>query len=82
VEPQSISQKFMIHGHYSNSEARKGLIVSVDFGQLGIRTCTGAKEPESSTSDYELWTPYDGRQGTDKCFLGKYLQFVRRKRDI
>lgn len=81
VEPQSISQKFIVHGHYSNSEAGKGLIVSIDFGQLNTRVCKGVDNPTGSESDYELWTPYDGRQGTNKCFLGKYLEFVRRKRD-
>ena len=31
VEPESISTKFSIHGHYSNTESRKGVIISLDF---------------------------------------------------
>lgn len=45
VEPQSISSKFIIHGHYSNSQDRKGLIVSLDFNQLGVRQCVGSDRP-------------------------------------
>lgn len=32
-------------------------------------------------SDYELWTPHDGRFGENKCFLGMHKTFVRRKQD-
>ena len=79
AEPKSISLNFVIHGHYDNTESDKGLIISVDFAQQGVRACSGADDPNSSTSDYEKWTPYDGRQGTDKCFLGKKQDYVRRK---
>jgi len=38
--------------------------------------------PGSSKSDYELWTPHDGRHGTDnKCFLGQQVTYTRRKQD-
>jgi len=79
VEPKSISTKFSIHGHYANTESRKGVIISIDLSQLGLWSCSGSTSPEDSKSDYELWTPYDGRHSTEKCFLGKYVQYVRRK---
>lgn len=31
VEPQSISTRFAVHGHYANTESRKGVIISLDF---------------------------------------------------
>lgn len=79
VEPNSISLKFVVHGHYANTEAKKGLIISVDFSQMSIRNCQGATDPQREDSDYELWTPYDGRQGNNNCFLGKTVDYVRRK---
>jgi hypothetical protein len=81
IEPKSVSTRFVIHGHYANTQSRKGVIISLDFSQLNIRTCEGAATPEDAKSDYELWTPYDGRQSTQKCFLGKTVQYVRRKRE-
>jgi hypothetical protein len=37
--------------------------------------------PGASDSDYELWTPHDGRFGEAKCFLGMHKTFTRRKQD-
>ncbi len=31
VEPNSVSTKFAIHGHYTNTESRKGVMISLDF---------------------------------------------------
>ena len=36
VEPNSISQKFVLHGHYSNTGMRKGIVISIDFSQFGM----------------------------------------------
>jgi len=43
--------------------------------------CKGADDPGSATSDYELWTPNDGRHGNtnNKCFLGQQVAYIRRK---
>lgn len=60
VDPKSTSSKFSIHGHFSNTESRKGVIISIDFNQLGVRECQGASSAGEEKSDYELWTPYDG----------------------
>ena len=51
----------------------------VDFTQLHEPQCKGADIAGDPSSDYELWTPHDGRFGESKCFLGMHKTFVRRK---
>lgn len=41
--------------------------------------CKGADYAGTDKSDFELWTPYDGRHGDNKCFLGQQVTYVRRK---
>lgn len=43
--------------------------------------CKGVDTAGTPDSDYELWTPHDGRFGTgnNNCFLGMTKTFVRRK---
>ena len=43
--------------------------------------CRGVDSAGSPDSDYELWTPHDGRFGDNRCFLGMHKTFVRRKQD-
>jgi len=31
VEPKTTGTDFAIHGHYANTESRKGVIISIDF---------------------------------------------------
>ena len=52
----------------------------MDFTEIHQPQCNGASSPDTDSSDYETWSPYDGRHG-DKCFLGKKITYVRRKRD-
>ena len=68
IEPFSISQEFVVYG--SEATASKGLIFTVDFKNLHEPQCKGVERPGEESSDYELWTPYDGRHGDTKCFLG------------
>lgn len=53
----------------------------MDFSQLHEPQCKGVDYPGTDESDYELWTPHDGRFGENKCFLGMHKTFVRRKQD-
>lgn len=54
----------------------------MDFSYLHKRQCEGVDNPGSSKSDYELWTPHDGRHNSDnKCFLGQQVTYIRRKQD-
>jgi hypothetical protein len=41
----------------------------------------GVDKPDALWSDYELWTPNDGRHGESKCFLGQTVTYIRRKKD-
>ena len=85
IEPNSISQQFVVYGTLydkdgNNTKSSKGIIVTIDFSSLHEPQCKGAENPTDSGSDYELWTPNDGRHGSnDKCFMGQQVQYIRRK---
>ncbi len=55
--------------------------MTLDFTNLHEPQCKGADRPGDESSDYELWTPYDGRHGDNKCFMGQQVSYVRRKQD-
>ena len=66
-------------GHVDNDEeeheleiekGNEAFLTYVDFSQLHEPQCKGADNPGTTDSDYELWTPHDGRFGDNKCFLG------------
>ena len=102
IEPNSISQQFMVYGTYAEhvsgfdyhddidmevdeqvtiEKSNQAFLVYVDFSQLHEPQCKGADNPGTEGSDYELWTPHDGRFGEAKCFLGMHKTFVRRKQE-
>lgn len=73
IEPYSISQQFIVYGTYNSENNTKagGYLVTVDFKDLHEPQCKGANNPDDADSDFELWSPNDGRHGGDtKCFLG------------
>lgn len=78
IEPFSISQEFVVYGQIyeegaadgSTSPTDRGIIVTIDFKGLHEPKCKGVDRPGQEDSDYELWTPYDGRHGDTKCFMG------------
>jgi hypothetical protein len=80
VEPTSKSQHFVISARKAKTSNDKGVIITLDFSELHQPACQGVTSPDTESSDYETWSPYDGRHG-DKCFLGKKITYVRRKRD-
>lgn len=80
VEPTSRSMHFVISGKRAKSSNDKGVVYTLDFSELHQPACQGVSSPDTESSDYETWSPYDGRHG-DKCFLGKKITYVRRKRD-
>jgi hypothetical protein len=80
VEPTSKSLHFIISARKAKTSDNKGLIFTLEFTDLHQPTCQGVSNPDTESSDYETWSPYDGRHG-DKCFLGKKITYVRRKRD-
>ena len=96
IEPNSISQQFMVYGTYAVEEelmteddelfvniekSNQAFLVYVDFSQLHEPQCKGVESPGTPESDYELWTPHDGRFGEARCFLGMHKTYVRRKQD-
>jgi hypothetical protein len=91
IEPLSISQQFVVYGTETDNDSwsdtsdgknLKGVIVTIDFASLHEPQCKGAHIPGSADSDYEFWTPHDGRHGENqKCFMGQQVMYVRRKQD-
>jgi len=78
TEPNSTSTKFLLYGTRGDS----GVVYHMDFDALGQPLCKGVWAADSVSSDYETWTPSDGRsqqQNGDKCMLGKQVTFTRRK---
>lgn len=81
IEPLSISQQFVIYGlEDSNEGQKKGVIVTVDFASLHEPQCKGVERPGDAQSDYELWTPNDGRHD-QKCFMGQQVSYIRRRQE-
>jgi hypothetical protein len=86
IEPSATSQKFMVYGSRSVSGTSDknsnsvGAVYFLDFGELHAKRCKGVEAPGTPDSDYEKWTPSDGRLG-DKCLLGHQVTYIRRKRE-
>lgn len=57
----------------------ESVIASIDFSLLHEPQCKGVDRAGEADSDYELWSPYDGRHGSNTCFLGQQVTYVRRK---
>lgn len=85
TEPNSLSQRFILHLIQRDDLDEETILVhsslaSVNLEELHQRTCTGEDKPGTPSSDFEYWSPYDGRQGQD-CMLGRTVTYVRKKRD-
>jgi len=63
-------------------EDSKGVVFTLDFTNLHEPQCKGIEMAGDAASDYELWSPFDGRHGRDKCFMGSKTTYVRRKREV
>lgn len=74
TEPNSTASKFLLHGRRGNN----GVIYHLDFEQLGQPLCKGVWAADSASSDYETWSPSDGRK-KEKCILGRQVTYTRRK---
>merc|ERR1712070_550510 len=44
----------------------------------GMRVCKGLNTADSPNSDYETWTPSDGKS-EERCLLGRHILYRRRK---
>jgi len=54
------------------------VLIYLDFDELHTRECIGHDKPDTSESDYETWSPSDGRL-SGKCLLGHTVTYTRRK---
>lgn len=92
IEPNSISQQFLLYGVAAPAAddeeqertltGNKAILTYLDFSSLHVRECEGyfAAQYQYGESDYEQWSPHDGRHGTtNNCFLGQHVTYVRRK---
>jgi hypothetical protein len=80
IEPTSTRQHFVIYGEtlFKNGE-KKGILVGIDFNSLSLPLCRNSEQPNTQNSDYEIWTPNDGRSAHE-CLMGTRTIYVRRKR--
>lgn len=74
TEPNATSTKFLLYGTRGDA----GIMYHLDFEALGQPLCKGVWAADSVSSDYETWSPSDGR-GADKCMLGRQVTYTRRK---
>lgn len=74
ISPGGISQNFLILG----ARGAKGVTVALDFTSLHEPQCRGIESAGEPGSDYEQWSPNDGRAGS-KCLMGRAVMYPRRK---
>jgi hypothetical protein len=80
IEPTSTSQHFIVYGEtVSKKGFKKGVAIGLDFTGLHEPQCRNPDNPDTSDSDYEKWTPNDGKG--KECLLGKKVTYIRRKRE-
>merc|ERR1719218_540515 len=78
TEPNSTSTKFLLYGTRGDA----GVIFHLDFDALEQPLCKGVWAADSVSSDYETWTPSDGKSSEkngEKCMLGRQITYTRRK---
>ena len=70
IEPTSTRQYFVIYGEslIKNGE-KKGILIGIDFSSLNLPQCRKSETPNSQDSDYEVWSPNDGRIGHDALMV-------------
>ncbi|KAK6589998.1 hypothetical protein RS030_192776 [Cryptosporidium xiaoi] len=74
IEPNSSSMEFLLYG----SRGKSGVLYHLDFNTLGQVQCVGPTTPDRPDSDYETWSPFDGKN-SENCILGKQLIYTRKK---
>lgn len=74
IEPNATTTSFLVYG----TRGTAGVLYHLDFQPLGQPLCKGIWAADSVSSDYETWTPTDGRS-SDSCILGRQITYTRRK---
>lgn len=86
TEPDSSTQSFLIRAdsYETREDEEEGnkftTIFVLNFEKTHERICGGIHSPGTVGSDYEIWSPYDGRHG-QPCLMGRRISYTRRKRD-
>ena len=76
IEPLATSQVFVMYG----TRGEQGVLFQADFSNLHEPQCKGVEQAGDPSSDYELWSPSDGRPDGSKCLLGHQVRYTRRRR--
>mmetsp|Transcript_9585 Transcript_9585/g.17178 ORF Transcript_9585/g.17178 Transcript_9585/m.17178 type:complete len:882 (-) Transcript_9585:147-2792(-) len=77
TEPNATSTKFLLYGTRGDT----GVMYHLDFETLGQPLCKGVWAADSVSSDYETWSPSDGKavNGGQQCLMGSQVTYTRRK---
>jgi len=76
ISPGGTSQNFLVLG----TRGSKGVTVALDFTSLHEPQCRNPESAGQADSDYEQWSPNDGRAGS-KCLMGRTVVYQRRKQE-
>jgi len=77
IEPSATSLHFVVYGYKTDND---GVLISLDFASLHQSQCKGIDAPGAEESDYEYWSPSDGRMN-GQCLMGHKVKYTRRKQD-
>ncbi len=71
----TLSRSLIVQG------ARNGnaVMLHVDFSDIHQKECRGIENPQDPDSDYEYFKPHSYE--SDKCLLGRIVEYTRRKAD-
>jgi len=82
TDPSSSTTKLMMYGTRGGDS---GVLFHMDFSTLNQPTCKGLWAADTSSSDFESWSPSAGGRfmvsgsSSDGCLLGKQTVYTRRK---
>ena len=76
IEPNSISNNFIIYGIKNGKSLKKGIVIGINFNNY-YDNCKLPNEPNNPLSDYEIWSI----NNESNCLLGHKIQIIRRKRE-
>ena len=82
TDPTSSTTKLLMYGSRGGDS---GVLFHLDFSSLNQPRCKGLWAADTSSSDFETWSPSAGGRFTvsgasgDGCLLGKQVQYTRRK---
>ncbi len=77
IEPSATSLHFVVYGYRTDND---GVVISLDFASLHQSGCKGIDAAGTEESDYEFWSPSDGRMN-GQCLMGHKVKYTRRKQD-